>query len=280
MPKYWHQNNRRNTLFDRFCQLDTAAGFVFCPVFFPEAMAAVGCRNSRDQRVKTGLGKLCFILLLLQSSSALAGVDCSAVPHTRLELNICGDPTLRALDSELTAALDEARDSGLMTRDEITSSMNAVAQQCRRETNDTFKTCLLDAELRSLSRVMHKLDQAPPGSGFRQGSGLLSTPWKYDPAPSALTARLEVQISLAQVRARNTGDPALLVQTLISLLTMQRQMRGSADEDAAAIAVLQKRIAAGCDHSIYGNRWRALLKSNELSCGLAETPALISSSNL
>jgi len=77
-----------------------------------------------------------FLLSLLQFSQVNAeqvytGVDCTGVPHTRLELAICSEPVLRALDTELTAAFKEALEHEVLDSQTIAEQRNQVARHCR-----------------------------------------------------------------------------------------------------------------------------------------------------
>lgn len=221
-----------------------------------------------QRRAKKTCRILLFLLPILFARSASAGVDCSAVPHTRLELAVCSEPLLRALDGELTDALQEALERGVIDKRSKAEQRNRIARQCRREASSAYNACLLDAELRCLEWVAGKLGQAQSQSFTSEKS------WQYNASLVSRTSNLKRQLRLAESRLRSTGEPELTVLTILSLIDVYKEHRGNI---TAEVAKLQQRLGAGCDHEVYGRLWQKAMHDNQLSCADVQSPAMFSS---
>ena len=203
---------------------------------------------------------------------ANAGVNCDGVPHTRLEIAICGEPGLRALDSELSAALNEALERGVIDRQSFLEQRNRIARHCRREDSTAFNACLRDAELNALEWAADAL-----GQSIVSRSAVSNSSDRYDATLATRTTQLQRQLQLAEGRLRYTSDPELTVMTLLNLLNVTTEQQ---DRNPALIGKLEQRLASGCEHSVYGHDWRRLLRDNNLSCGDTQSPALFSSADI
>lgn len=223
--------------------------------------------------------KLICVLLLLYGNSASAGVDCSGSPHTRLEIAICGEPVLRSIDQELTDALSRAQQRGIIDRATAREQRNQIARQCWREVDETLNSCLHNAELNVLEWVAVKLGEVAEedhGLSNRIGEGLVHQ-----------NLMLQKQLVLAERRLRRTGNPDLTIETIFELIRIndrQHQLQlhdGGASDASHAIAQLEQRLASGCNHTVYGKKWRRMLDRRDMSCTRLhgrEVPALYSSS--
>ncbi len=231
--------------------------------------------NSKDRRVKTICRKLLLLSPILWPifcvNPAIAGVNCDGTPHTRLELAICGEPILQALDRELTAALKEVLQHGDISRQDIAEQRNQIARQCRREASRAFSACLVDAELTSLEWAANKLGQSNVSSGT-----VISKSWRYDESPAARTSQLQRQLKVAENRLRSTADPKLTVATILELISAYEQHPAP---HRKAIDQLEHRLISGCDHVVYGAEWHRVLRDNNLSCNDLQAPALLSTSD-
>jgi len=219
-----------------------------------------------------------FLLSLLQFSQVNAeqvytGVDCTWVPHTRLELAICSEPVLRALDTELTAAFKEALEHEVLDSQTIAEQRNQVARHCRREADDVFSVCLHDAELKSFEWVASKLGQLP---GYV--SATIDKRWRYDSSLTTRAADLKRQLVVAESRLQSTHSPELTVLTILSLLSVYEELQPHRGNTTASVDQLEVKLASGCNHSVYGKKWRKLLHANNRSCG--NTQSLLTATNL
>jgi len=245
--------------------------------------------------------KLVWLLPLLQfnpvtTDPASAGVNCNGVPHTRLEITVCSEPMLRALDAELSVAFNEVQDRGIVDRRAVFAQRNHVARQCRRVASEALHACLLNAEVASLEWAVAKLEQTineipveiPASSrpGIGQTHGKLLNPtrsqlrrkgstqtraidrtvnghgWKYSASPAARISHLQRQLLVAESRLKSTGNPELTVVTLIELVQAYQRQSGH----TIALTRLERSLAAGCIHSDYGKQWDRVLRENNYSC--------------
>lgn len=217
------------------------------------------------------------LLQVLQVSAepVNAGVDCTGVPHTRLELAICNEPLLRALDKELTAAFDETLEQAVLEAQMIVDQRNQVARHCQRVADEAFNTCLLEAELQSLEWAASKLGQL-------QGvaSAIIEKPWRYDSSPASRAAVLKRQLAVAESRLQSTHSPELTVTTILSLLSVYEELQPPRGDIAASVDQLEVRLASGCSHSLYGKQWCKLLNASNRSCGTTQSSPLFSSADL
>lgn len=216
---------------------------------------------------------LLLLLGILWINPAAAGVNCNGTPHTRLELAICSDPLLRALDGELTKAYQEARERRLIDTQTIAKQRNQIARQCRREANQALNACLQNAELQSLEWVSAKL-----GPAQIVASQAASKSWRYDASRFSRTSQLQRQLKVAENRLRSTGDPELTVVTVLSLINVLKEHPDPRGNISKAIGKLDKRLASGCDHVAYGDQWQTVLRKHSLSCSGVQA-ALFSSAD-
>jgi len=210
------------------------------------------------------------LLPLLYGNSASAGVDCTQSPHTRLEIAICGEPVLSAIDRELTDAVTRAQKQGIIDRQESVDQRNKIARQCWREVDETLISCLHNAELQALEWVASRLgefDGDAAGISDRVGQRLHE-------GLAHQKLLLQKQLMIAESRMRRTGNPDLTVATITELMQLnERQQQLQPNNGAAShadadqsIAQLEQKLVTGCNHSVYGKKWRRMVKRYELSC--------------
>ena len=230
-----------------------------------------GCDSARDRRVIEKLTKLFFLLLLFSGTPAVAGVDCTGSPHTRLEIAICGEPVLSAIDQELTDALTRAQQRGILGREDVRTQRNQIARQCWREADETLNVCLHNAELQALEQVVIQLGELD-SSGVAEKNRDLNDRLREGLAHQKVL--LQKQLMIAENGMRRTGNPELTVVTLFALIELnirQQQLQpddggvSKADADRAT-AQIEQRLATGCGHDLYGRKWRRMVKRRDMSC--------------
>ena len=243
-------------------------------------------RKSKDRRVIKNIQKLMCLLLLLYGNSASAGVDCTESPHTRLEIAICGEPVLHAIDQELTDALTRAQRRGIIDRTDVREQRNQIARQCWREAEESLNSCVHRAELQALEWVAVEL-------GEFEGENAEKNRVLRERLREGLVHQkflLQKQLELAESTMRRTGNPDLTVVTIFELIRInerQQHLRISGDRaggaiedrttedrtgEGRAIAQLELRLAAGCSHSVYGSKWRKMVERREMSCDKIKHP--------
>ena len=99
----------------------------------------------------------------------------------------------------------------------------------------------------------------------------------YDASFAARTNQLKRQLVVAENRLRSTADPKLTVVTMLELISTYNKQPAQFGSVAKAIRQLERELASGCDHAIYGAEWQAVLSENNLSCKDLRSPALFSS---
>lgn len=221
--------------------------------------------------MKKSIQKLIWLVPCFYALPANAGVDCDATPYTRLEVSVCGEPVLRALDGELTEAFARAEQRGIIDKSAVFERRNRIARQCWREPEETLSTCLIHAELSAFESILIELGEAP-----KSGAVVGQVPdWLQR------SVLLNKQLALAEKSLRSTGKPDLIVATIFDLIRLQQDSQSVAGVNAShSMAGLHKRLATGCGHAVYGNEWRALLTANKTSCEkLQNQQSLISSSD-
>jgi len=193
---------------------------------------------------------------------------------------VIGEPVLRAIDQELTDALTRAQQRGIIDRTTARKQRNQIARQCRREVDETLTSCLHNAELQALEWVAVRLGEVAvedQGLSDRLREGLVHQ-----------NLMLQRQLALAETRMHRTGNPDLTVNTIFELIRINDQQRqlqlndGGASDAGQVIAQLEKRLATGCSHAVYGNKWRRMLDRRGRSCDKIErrdAPAIYSSSD-
>ena len=206
--------------------------------------------------------KLICVLLLLYGNSASAGVDCREAPHTRLEIAICGEPVLRAIDQELTQALSHARQRGVIDRSAAHKQRNKIARQCRREADESLNSCLHNAELRALEWVAVKLGEMD-GSVADKNRDIRE---RLREGRVHQNVILQKQLRLAESRMRRTGNPELTVATIIELIQLNDERQPNGGSESKVIAQLDQRLATGCSHAVYGKKWRRIIARRGMSC--------------
>jgi len=244
------------------------------PAIRPEIeFAAATHREIKDRRVKKSIRKLIWLVPCFYTITGNAGVDCDGTPYTRLEIAVCQQPVLRALDEELTEAYARAQHRGIIDRPAVVERRNKIARQCWREPEATLSACLLNAELNEFESILIELGEMP---------GSIST-IEQAPVWQQHSVLLEKQLALAENSLRSTGKPDLTIATILDLIRLQsdshRAQSGVTENADHSIADLQQRLASGCKHAVYGNEWRAVLAAHKTSCEkVQEQQSLISSS--
>jgi len=173
---------------------------------------------------------------------------------------------LRALDSELSIILERAQRVRAIRASDAIRLRNKIAKTCRRESNDSFGACLLNAEVSALQWVAIQLgefesakDPADNHLSFESSPGL-----SFESSKGRVSI-LQKQLAIAEGGLRSTGNPDLTIATLLELIATFESKPESA-ESLDVIAGLKLRLRSGCDHGLYGDRWQGLLESNALSC--------------
>jgi len=199
------------------------------------------------------------IIVVLQSPwqpVSASSINCDESPLTRLESSICSDPALRALDAELSQTLKHAKDSNVLSLAQVRRVRNAIARQCRRETDANLQNCLLNAELGAFEQFAG--EHAVIGESVR-GKQLQR---------SVLLAR---QLDVARRNLRATGNAHLTVTTIVELLKISEEHRGSIYRSQSAnIENLRLQLVNGCHHQDYADSWQVAVKANGLQCTTLE----------
>lgn len=224
--------------------------------------------------MKKSIQKLLWLLPLLYLNPASAGVDCAGTPHTRIEISVCGEPVLQALDQELTHALKSAQRRGLIDKSAVLTTRNQIARQCWRQTDEQLNACLLDSELKALIWVQSRLD----GDTDSQ----IDPIWHYREGMVSHAVQLQKQLLVAERRLQKTRDPRLTVVTVVDLIRLfeqQLQLQPGAVEADAAIAQLQQRLVSGCNHAAYAKKWQAAVVASGQNCQALQSAAVLSASD-
>ena len=218
-----------------------------------------------------------FLQVLLQPANASA-VECTEKPLTRLESSICGDPALRALDSELTASLLRAVDGGLVGKVQAQRIRNGIARKCRHEPAAKLPRCLLKGEVIAFERIAMRLGEYQHEVRQSLVGQLVEKP-----------QLLQRQLILAQSSLNVTGDASLTVTTIVELMKIAPELSptGSSalSENSTITAVptvarLQQLLTEGCQHPRYAASWKTAVQANGLRCNdLNSSTTLYSSSD-
>ena len=248
-----------------------SARIVSVAEFFSGPSVVPTAQRGKDQRVKKGNRILLgFFLLCCSTSEAKPqsdGISCDETQHTRLEITICAEPYLQALDNTFLASINRAIDAGVMAPAQGIELRNSVARNCRHESDVDVGACLLVNELGALEKISTRLGEIKSEVRLQESEAEIRQRYSGNIAEHLLL--MHRQLLLAEDISFKTGKTDLMIATLVNLLeTYQSQLKSEVTDSSLSqsIAAINLKLSRGCNHELYARQWRRSLQTFDISC--------------